>query len=174
MNFRTIIYLMTLLLTTQCASAAFAQEAAVDSNTYGFMLKTLLSHSVKEVGVPAAAADEDAVFLDARERVEYEVSHIEGAHWVGYDDFDLSRVEDIDKEAHLIVYCSVGYRSEKVTEQLLEAGFTDVSNMYGGVFEWKNQGHSLVNMDGEETNKVHAYSRSWGVWLKEGDKVYNK
>ncbi|MEL6718853.1 MAG: rhodanese-like domain-containing protein, partial [Bacteroidota bacterium] len=68
-------------------------------------------------------------------------------------------------------YCSVGYRSEKISEQLLEAGFKDVSNLYGGIFEWKNQDHEVVDEKGA-TEKVHAYDRVWGFWLKEGKKVY--
>jgi 3-mercaptopyruvate sulfurtransferase SseA len=70
------------------------------------------------------------------------------------------------------VYCSVGYRSEKVSEQLRQAGYQTVYNLYGGIFEWKNQGHPVVNAEGEPTERVHAYNRSWGVWLKKGDKVY--
>ncbi|MEZ4984799.1 MAG: rhodanese-like domain-containing protein [Saprospiraceae bacterium] len=66
------------------------------------------------------------LFLDARERKEFEVSHLPGAHFIGYDDFDLSRVEKLDKGREVIVYCSVGYRSEKITEKLLAAGFTNV------------------------------------------------
>ncbi|PSR10434.1 MAG: rhodanese-like domain-containing protein [Bacteroidetes bacterium] len=138
------------------------------------MLHTLLSHDVPEITVAAASQAEDkAVFLDAREPAEFNVSHIAGAIPVGYDQFDLSALAGIPKDQQIIVYCSVGYRSEKVSEQLLAAGYQRVANLYGGIFEWKNQGHPVVNPAGEPTDEIHAYNRTWGMWLKKGaTKVY--
>ena len=147
---------------------AFSQ---VKSNSFRLMLKTLLSHSVPETTVEKAAADTAAVFLDAREKREFEVSHLPGAVWVGYDDFQLEKVAQVARNQRVIVYCSVGYRSEKVSEKLLAAGFQDVSNLVGGIFEWVNDGQKLMDDNGP-TNRVHAYSKSWGIWLKRGQKVY--
>ena len=48
------------------------------------------------------------------------------------------KVEDIARESTIVVYCSVGYRSEKIAEELDKLGFTNVSNLYGGIFEWIN------------------------------------
>lgn len=148
-------------------------QRPVESGPYNLMLKTLLSHSVPEISVAEAQGMiEDAVFLDSREREEFSVSRIPGAIFVGYDDFEMERVEAVDKHAPIVVYCAVGYRSEKVSERLLEAGYTNVQNLYGGIFEWKNQGHTVVDSTGAPTERVHAYSRSWGIWLNEGEKVY--
>ena len=47
-----------------------------------------------------------------------------------------------------------------------------VYNLYGGLFEWVNQGKEVVKPNGETTETVHAYSKSWGIWLKKGEKVY--
>ena len=137
------------------------------------MLSTLLDHSVNEISVHEVADDSsDVLFLDARERKEYEVSHIRGARWVGYDDFKMNRLQGIDSTKKIIVYCSVGYRSEKVGEQLEEAGFRNVSNLYGGIFEWVNQGNEVVNTVDSATQKVHAYDHLWGIWLTNGKKIY--
>ena len=137
------------------------------------MLSTLLDHSVNEISVHEVADDSsDVLFLDARERKEYEVSHIRGARWVGYDDFKMNRLQGIDSTKKIIVYCSVGYRSEKVGEQLEEAGFRNVSNLYGGIFEWVNQGNEVVNTVDSTTQKVHAYDHLWGIWLTNGKKIY--
>lgn len=150
-----------------------AQEATVGSKSYDLMLQTLLDHSVPEITVEEAIdIRENAVFLDARERNEFEISHIENSTYVGYDNFDLARLEGIPKDQPIVVYCSVGYRSEKVSEQLLAAGYQDVANLYGGIFEWKNQQQPVVNMKGKDTERVHAYNRTWGVWLNEGKRVY--
>lgn len=147
-------------------------QVHVSNKSYDVMLSSLLSHTVNEVGVNDIVT-ESYIMLDARERNEYEVSHIPGAIWVGYEDFDPGRLDELDKDAPLVVYCSVGYRSEKIAEALTEKGFSNVSNLYGGIFEWVNAGHQVVDMQDAETSKVHAYSKSWGVWLKKGKKVYD-
>ena len=48
------------------------------------------------------------------------------------------------------MYCSIGKRSEKVTQKLKKAGYNNVSNLYGGIFEWVNQGNEVVDTN----NKV--------------------
>ncbi|MGV3504801.1 MAG: rhodanese-like domain-containing protein [Adhaeribacter sp.] len=118
------------------------------------------------------ASGKQVVFLDTREKKEYQVSHIRGAVWVGYQDFDLRRLHGISRHTPLVVYCSVGYRSEKIGEQLLKAGFTQVHNLYGSLFEWVNQGYPVYDAQGRPTTRVHAYSRTWGIWLRNGTKVY--
>lgn len=164
--FLKIFFAVSLLL------LAWVSYGQVQRGAYRTMLKTLLSHSVPETGVQEAARDSTSVvFLDAREPREFEVSHIAGAIPVGYDYFDAGLLPALDKERPMVVYCSVGYRSEKVAEKLLAAGFKNVSNLYGGIFEWVNQGHPVVNGTGA-TQEVHAYSRSWGVWLRKGKKIY--
>lgn len=164
---KTIIYLIALYIPLSL-NAQF-----VESKSYGTMLKALLSHNVKEMGAKDAKRDTTAVFLDAREKKEYDVSHLKNAIWVGYDDFDMKRVKDIAKEKKVIVYCSVGYRSEKITEKLTKAGYTNVTNVVGGIFEWKNLDYPIVDNTGKETERVHAYSKTWGIWLNKGEKVYN-
>ena len=145
----------------------------VSNNLYNKMLQGLLSHEAKEISVSEVEAKKDSVvFLDARACEEYEVSCIPGAQWIGYESFDSSRVAGLDKGLTLVVYCSVGYRSEKIALQLESLGFERVYNLYGGIFEWKNQGHEVQTPQGEVTERVHAYSRVWGIWLDAGKKVY--
>lgn len=146
-------------------------QRKVESGAYNLMLKTLLSHSVEEISVDEAAKAKDAVFIDSREQQEYKVSHIKDAVWVGYNDFDIKRLEGVPKDKKVIVYCSVGKRSEDITERLQKAGYKDIANMYGGIFEWANSGKPLYNKQGK-TDTVHAYSKTWGIWLNKGEKVY--
>lgn len=147
--------------------------AQVQSSAYDLTLKTLLSHSVPEVSVLQVKEMKNVLLLDAREWNEYRVSHIENAKYVGHDHFQLETLKTIDKKQKLVVYCSVGYRSEKISEKLKQAGFTDVSNLYGGIFEWVNQSNPVVDSKGKMTDNIHAYSKTWGVWLNKGVKVYD-
>lgn len=159
------------LLAFALVAASTEAVSQVKNNSFRLMLKTLLSHSVPETTVEKAAADSTAIFLDAREKREFEVSHLPGAIWVGYDGFQLENVAQLARNQRIIVYCSVGYRSEKVSEKLLAAGFSEVSNLVGGIFEWANEGEKVIDETGP-TERVHAFSRIWGIWLKRGKKVY--
>ena len=166
------LLLSTVFYFAVCQNMLFGQ---IDSKMYNMMLKTLLSHTVTEVSVEETLAMDSVVFLDARERIEYQVSHIEEAIWIGYNDFDATRVAEVDKDAEIVVYCSVGYRSEKITEKLINLGYTNVCNLYGGIFEWVNQGQVVVVKEQEPTDKVHAFDKVWGVWLNisKENKIYN-
>lgn len=167
MNFKKIACLLLACLPIFTA-------AQVQSKSFRLMLNGLLDHSVPETTVLAAAADStQTLFLDAREWREFEVSHLAGAVWVGYGDFDLLRVRNFSKNQKIVVYCSVGYRSEKISEKLLAAGFLNVQNLVGGIFEWKNRNLPVINTAGQPTENVHAFDRIWGVWLKKGKKIYN-
>ena len=111
---------------------------------------------------------EDVILLDAREMKEYEVSHIPGARYVGYDDFDESQLYDIDKDQRIVVYCSIGYRSEKVGEKLKKLGYSNAYNLFGSIFEWANAGQPLEDKAGKSTNKIHTYNKKWSKWVNNG------
>ena len=111
--------------------------------------------------------------LDSRQPTEYSISHIQNAIFAGYDDFKLKAIQDqIQKKDSIVVYCSIGVRSEDIGEQLQKAGYEHVFNLYGGIFEWVNKGHKVYNQKGEVTEKVHAYDIFWSQYLKKGQKVY--
>ncbi len=143
----------------------------VSDRAYDLLLATFLSHSVSEVSIDELVAGRFHV-LDARSYREFEVSHLQGATRVGYEDFAVARLAGIEKDNPVAVYCSVGYRSERIAEQLRQQGYTSVVNVYGGIFEWMNTGHLVVTGHSTETDKVHAYSAFWGVWLKRRERVY--
>lgn len=146
--------------------------AQTTSRAYGAMLETMYKKTVPLITVAELKKMPNVVLLDTRTRAEYDVSHLPNASWVGYDDFDLKRVRGISKQATVVLYCSVGYRSERVGEKLLAAGYAHVHNLYGSLFEWVNEGNPVVDKQGKTTERVHVYSRLWGIWLKRGDKVY--
>ena len=91
---------------------------------------------------------------------------------MGSEQFELRAISDLPKNKPLIVYCSIGKRSEKITKELLKEGFSNVRNLYGGIFEWVNEGNGVVDNENKPTNKVHAYGRFWGQFLEKGEKVY--
>lgn len=157
----------------------FLLQACGQSNAsaYNVMLKGLYKNPV----LPIAPAElnqklqnnEQIVLLDTRTLSEFDVSHIKGARFIDYNSFSLKNLAGISKSALVVVYCSVGYRSERIGEKLQKAGYSNVQNLYGGIFKWVNEGLPVYNRQAQ-TQQVHAYSRSWGVWLQKGEKVYGK
>ena len=117
---------------------------------------------------------DSVVILDAREMKEFEVSHIASAIYVGYDHFSSEEITPNiqDKNTSIVVYCSLGIRSEDIGEKLKKQGYTNVKNLYGGIFEWKNGDLPIIDSEGKDTENVHVYSKFWGKWLENGKKVY--
>lgn len=144
-------------------------------------LQTLLSKFNQET-IPYISAEElkmlqdnsNILLIDTREREEFEVSKINSAIYAGYDQFSIRQFSNFvtDKIRPIVVYCSLGIRSEDIGEKLKEAGYTNVKNLYGGIFEWKNKGLPVVDPDGNATEKVHVYSKKWSKWLLKGEKIY--
>ena len=164
---KTIPYIILLLF----ASTTSAQKSLE------FVLQANNNESIPYISVSELRnlqLKETVVILDTREMKEYDVSHINSAKYVGYDRFSSEEISAniLNKNASIVVYCSLGIRSEDVGEKLKKEGFTNVKNLYGGIFEWKNNDLPLVDSEGKETENVHVYSKFWGNWLKKGKKVY--
>lgn len=107
-------------------------------------------------------------FLDTREEQEFEVSHIPTAILLGYHEIDWSKIKNIPNNAIIIVYCSVGVRSQTIGEELKNKGYKNVKNLYGGLFLWANQDRKMVDKNNKVTTKVHGYDNSWSKWIKKG------
>ncbi len=140
------------------------------------LLKTYNSESIPYISVQELAIpNTDTILLDARELAEYKVSHLQNAIHVGYDDFDIATVTEkiTDRSTKIVVYCSLGVRSEDIAEDLKKAGYTNVYNLFGGIFEWKNNDLTVYNDEDEPTENVHAFSKKWSQWLLKGNKIYD-
>ncbi len=114
------------------------------------------------------------ILLDAREQIEYKVSHIKNAIPIGYKFFRIDTIinKNLPKDRTIVVYCSLGIRSEVISKKLKKAGYTSIYNLYGGIFEWKNKDFPVVDTTGVETEKIHVFSKKWEEWLLKGIKIY--
>ena len=139
------------------------------------LLKKYNTESVPYISVSNLKNEtEKVILLDSREPKEFKVSHLKNSFCVGYDDFDLNKtIKKLpNKNAKIVVYCSLGIRSEDIAEQLKKAGYKNIYNLYGGIFEWKNQDNEVVNSKNKPTKKVHTFNKNWSKWLLKGEKVY--
>ncbi|MFT4687626.1 MAG: hypothetical protein ACI94D_002594, partial [Neolewinella sp.] len=105
-------FLTSLLFVLSIASCGRAQNVPDRLQTgyeqLDLKLEQLISADELAVGAKEAAVLENVLFLDAREAVEYEVSHLPGAINIGYDKLNLKTVKDVDKSRPVVVYCTVG------------------------------------------------------------------
>ncbi|MEZ4974582.1 MAG: rhodanese-like domain-containing protein [Cyclobacteriaceae bacterium] len=161
---------------TICLIFVFGWTISNAQKTYDEKLSSLYKNTVPQIKSSALQSrirdGQHPVILDTRSPEEYSVSHLPNAKFIDYDDFDDEMVRGLDKNKEVIVYCTVGYRSERIGEKLQKLGFTNVKNLYGGIFEWVNEGGEILNIKNQQTDSVHTYSKSWSVWLKKGIKVY--
>lgn len=104
------------------------------------------------------------VVLDARSKAEYAVSHVPTARRVDPDAERIPALDSLAPDTPIVVYCSVGVRSARVTTALREQGFTNVSNLRGSIFRWANESRPVVR-DGEPVRVVHPYDATWGRLL---------
>ncbi|MFC5284967.1 rhodanese-like domain-containing protein [Pedobacter alpinus] len=152
-------------------SLPYAVFAQIKTPEFKEMLDNMYDHTVPLMSVDSLKHLKNVYLLDTREKEEFEVSHLKNARNVGYIWFDMRKVYDIPKDATIVVYCSVGYRSEKIGEKLLKNGYQNVYNLYGSIFEWVNEGNPIYKSNGVQTTEIHTYNKNWSKWVLKGTKV---
>ena len=135
-------------------------------------VKSVLGFTAPTMYIEELKRLDNVFILDTRERKEFDVSHLPNAIHVGDERVDMSLLGNVSKSDTIVVYCTVGYRSEKVAEKLQDAGYENAYNLFGGIFAWKNGDQTVVDNTGKTTEKVHCYNKSWSVFLLNGEKVY--
>ena len=158
-----------LLIFTFCIITT-SLSAQIQNAEFKDLLDSTYQHTVPLISVEEfKQLDKNNLYvLDTRETKEFKVSHLKNARHVGYFWFDMRRVYDIPKDATIVLYCSVGVRSEKIGEKLLKSGYAHVYNLHGSIFEWVNQGNPVYMSNGVQTSEVHGYNQHWSKWLQRG------
>lgn len=88
-----------------------------------------------------------ALLLDVREQDEYTALHAAEAKLIPLGQLG-ARINELEsyKNKPIVVVCRSGRRSAKAVSLLQEAGFTQVSNVKGGMTEWEKEGLPIVKM----------------------------
>ena len=160
------------VVTLSCTQTTPRADISCENPRFDKVIQRYLRFTVPTIGVEELSQNNDQYLLfDAREYKEYEVSHIKGAEYVGYDDFPAIDLKGLDRDQPIVVYCSIGYRSEKVGEKLIKMGFTNVKNLYGSLFEWVNSGNEVYDSSSKRTDKIHGYSRQWSKWIDNPESI---
>ena len=127
--------------------------------TYRELLQRVKSE-IAEVDARGAQALDGALFVDVRERDEWEEGHLPGAVHIPRGNLE-SRIEAAapEHEGPIVVYCATGNRSAFAAKTLNELGYENVVSLTGGFTDWKRNGYDIVMPRSLSPEKRTRYSR---------------
>lgn len=110
--------------------------------------------------------EEDNVFvLDVRTPSEFNSSHLKGATLIPFKNASGSnlspeylleaRIKEVPMNKKILVYCRTGRRSAAASTILVNAGYSKVYNMVGGINSWIDAGYPVVSKD--QNNQTSWY-----------------
>lgn len=152
------------IIPVSCQAQPVPERLETTYNPLNKKLAKTISADEYAISAPEAKNLQSPLFLDARETAEYQVSHLPDAVRIGFDNPDFSVLNSVDKQRPVVVYCTIGYRSERIANDLRSKGFNNVYNLYGSIYAWKLAGYSLEDKQGKPTDKIHTYNKKWGTY----------
>lgn len=100
----------------------------------------------QEISVSEAFAkyEQGAFLLDVRTQEEWEEYHAPDTKLIPLDQL-ADRVDELPRDKEIVVICRSGNRSQDGRDILLNAGFTNVTSMDGGLNDWRSAGYPVVS-----------------------------
>lgn len=153
----------------------FWSQISLSQNEISEVLNDYNDHSIPYISVEEVKESLPKLLLvDSRTIKEYKVSHIKNAIYLNPENPDWKTFTNkvTKKDQALVVYCSIGVRSEAIGKQLKELGYTNVKNLFGGIFDWHNKENPIYDSNGNTTDNIHTYSQQWSKYVTRGKKIY--
>jgi phage shock protein E len=74
---------------------------------------------------------DNSILIDVRTDSEYKAGHLDGAINIPYEDIvkGVSKLDNVDFDTHIIVYCKSGGRSGQAFDSLKDAGYNNVYDL---------------------------------------------
>ncbi len=109
--------------------------------TMSSQVPSILARDAAAAADPATAPDPATrpLIVDVREADEFARERIDGVALLPISQF-VVRHRELPKDRPLFVVCASGSRSASATMYLLQAGWTDVRNVTGGMIGWRHAG----------------------------------
>lgn len=85
-----------------------------------------------------------AFILDVRQPEEWAEYHMPGSMLIPLGDL-AARIKEVPTDREIVVICRSGNRSQSGRDLLLEAGYTRVTSMKGGLVDWRNNGYPTIS-----------------------------
>jgi len=120
---------------------------------------TNASLSLKAAAYKEAIAAKNIQVLDVRTAAEFNGGHIPNAlqaNWLDPKEF-TDRVQDLDKNLPVYIYCQAGVRSASA-QSALEAKGYKVVNLEGGISSWKMNGFPVEGKGNKPQMRVEDFN----------------
>jgi rhodanese-related sulfurtransferase len=114
------------------------------------VIAAVLIFSPKSYSLPAEISADQAYrqyqqgtfFLDVRSVDEWNAFHVPGSTLIPLDQLS-ERIGEVPDDRQVIVVCRTGSRSRSGRDILLNAGFTQVTSVTGGLTAWSKAGYPV-------------------------------
>ena len=74
---------------------------------------------------------DNVVLIDVRTKEEYDEKHLDKAINIPYENIveEIKKLDNINNDTHIIVYCKSGARSTNAYNSLIDAGYKNIYNL---------------------------------------------
>jgi rhodanese-related sulfurtransferase len=127
MKYKLLSLICFVVLSTSCQTTSKDSTVKVINNEE---LKSLLKN-------------DDVQFVDVRTEAEFNENHIKGSKNIVYDSGFGQKIDQLDKDKPVAVYCRSGRRSAASASILEQNGFTKIYNLDGGILKWMKEGNEV-------------------------------
>lgn len=80
------------------------------------------------------------VLVDVREYYEADIADLPEVGQLRIPMAEITdRIDEMDKDAELVLYCRSGARSDRAARFLMRHGYANVLNMKGGMLAWREE-----------------------------------
>ena len=136
------VILSCALLFSYCSNNNAQQTGSVIENIDAGRFKEMMNSS-------------EVIILDVRTPEEVLAGYIKGASPINfYDESFAEKINFIQKDKPVLVYCKSGGRSAKAAEVLQTNGFKKVFNLKGGITAWEEKGFEIVKPEGFKDENI--------------------
>ncbi len=145
---------MTIAVTVVLASTGLAlggcsadsAAPSVTSGTAATQAPAQGSH-LDTAAFAASSQRAGTVLLDVRTPEEFASGHLAGSVNLDYEGDFVAGLADLDPNVEYAVYCRSGNRSAGAVSAMVDAGFTRVYDLSGGILAWQADGGEVVTGD---------------------------
>jgi len=127
----SIAYLILIFITTLSLSCQNRSKDSSITMIDSDEMKTMLQ-------------DDQVQLVDVRTVKEFNEHYIEGAENIVYDDNFEQKLDKLDKDKPIIIYCRSGRRTAISADIMEEQGFTKIYELKGGIKRWMKEGNAIV------------------------------
>lgn len=108
--------------------------------------------------------------VDVRSAQEFATEHLNNAINIDFNSPEFEqKMDQLDKNRPLFIYCLSGGRSGSAYEKLSKKGFTAVYNMQGGILQWKAKNFPLNTTKQAEVSNWIGMTKDEFKQLTNGD-----